>query len=207
VRQRASRARTGAAVAAGTVACLAALAACPAAALPAADQAQSLRAGSAARSANWLDACAAPAAATRLLVRRRGGFAAGAGAQGTGMQATGAQGTGAQGTGAQIAAAVWVTSVTAVRQVERALCQLPVRPPGTYHCPPDFGMSYSLSFWAGDLALPVVTVDPTGCQLVGGMPGPARWTALSPGFWRVLGSAVGLRHASIASFSGQPAGG
>jgi hypothetical protein len=186
VRRRTSRARARTVVAAGAVACLAALTACQAVA-PASDRAQPLAIGPAAQYASWRYACAAPPAATRLLVRRLGGRVA--------------------GTGAQAPATAWITSVTTVRRVERALCQLPVRPPGTYHCPADFGVSYSLSFWAGSLALPIVTVAPTGCQLVGGMPGPARWTALSPGFWRVLGSALGLRQASIGSFSSQAAGG
>jgi len=96
--------------------------------------------------------------------------------------------------------------------VEHALCGLPRRPPGVYHCPPDFGFSYSLRFWVGNarvgtLALPTVTVEPTGCQLVGGMPGAARWTALSPQFWRTLGQALGLNPPSVASFGGQPAEG
>jgi hypothetical protein len=91
--------------------------------------------------------------------------------------------------------------------VERALCELPRRPPGIYHCPADFGLSYSLRFWVGTLALPTVTVEPTGCEIVGGMPGAVRWTALSPQFWRTLGQAVDLNRPSVASFSGLPAEG
>jgi hypothetical protein len=97
-----------------------------------------------------------------------------------------------------------VTNVAAVRQVEHALCVLPHRPPGVYHCPADFGPSYSLRFWVGTLALPTVTVEPTGCEIVGGLPGSVRWTALSPQFWRTLGRALGLSRPSVASFSGRP---
>jgi len=140
------------------------------------------------QAANWTAACRSAPEATRLLVSRIG----------VGQPQRPAPRAPAKAT---------VTSIAAVRQAERALCALPRRPPGIYHCPADFGPSYSLRFWVGALALPTVTVRPTGCEIVGGMPGSVRWTARSPQFWRTLGQALGVTRPSAATFSGQPAEG
>jgi hypothetical protein len=141
---------------------------------------------SAVQATSWTTACRSIPAATQLLVTRAG----------VGLPPP-------QGPRARTI----VTSVAVVRHVEHALCLLPARPPGTYHCPADFGPQYSLRFWVGRQSLPTVNLDPTGCELVSGMPGSMRWTARSPQFWRILGQALGLGRPSVDSFSGQPGAG
>jgi hypothetical protein len=88
---------------------------------------------------------------------------------------------------------VTVTNPALVRAVIRALCALPVVPPGVYHCPALLlGTAYTLRFSVGSRPLPLVTINPTGCETVTGV-GPVRWVATSPGFWRVLSRAIGVR--------------
>jgi hypothetical protein len=74
-----------------------------------------------------------------------------------------------------------VTSARRSQAVARALCTLPAVPAGSFNCPADLGISYVLTFTAGDSKLAPVTVDAAGCQEVDGLgpvPGlsPARWT-------------------------------
>jgi hypothetical protein len=87
---------------------------------------------------------------------------------------------------------VTVTNRALIRDVIRALCALPVTPPGVYHCPALLlGTAYTLRFSVGSRPLPLVTIDSTGCQAVTGV-GPDR-RVTSERFWRVLSRALGVR--------------
>jgi len=98
-------------------------------------------------------------------------------------------------------AEIAITGPQQARSVARALCQLPVMPPGVFHCPDDFGISYRLDLVTSGHTLIPVHVQASGCQNVYGL-GPVRWIARTPAFWRVLGKAAGLSHASHSTFSG-----
>jgi len=103
-----------------------------------------------------------------------------------------------------------VTSARRSQAVARALCTLPAVPAGSFNCPADLGISYVLTFTAGDSKLAPVTVDAAGCQEVDGLgpvPGlsPARWTTRTPAFWSVLATAAGITPADQAPFRGTTA--
>jgi|SRR5579864_2546718 hypothetical protein len=86
---------------------------------------------------------------------------------------------------------VTVTNPALIRDVIRALCALPVTPPGVSHCPALLlGTAYTLRFSVGSRPLPLVTIDSTGCEAVTGV-GPDR-RVTSAGFWRVLSRALGV---------------
>ena len=87
---------------------------------------------------------------------------------------------------------VTVTNRALIRDVIRALCALPVFPPGVYHCPALLlGTAYTLRFSVGSRPLPLVTIDSTGCEAVTGV-GPERQVT-SEEFWRVLSTVLGGR--------------
>jgi hypothetical protein len=89
-----------------------------------------------------------------------------------------------------------------------------------YYCPADFGVAYQLQFTLLHGASHAVDVDPRGCSwaalprgngplswwvsaAVPAAHGPlSRWT--SAALWSALGSAVGLAHATSATFAGTP---
>jgi hypothetical protein len=96
---------------------------------------------------------------------------------------------------------VTVRSAQQSRLVATALCSLPKRPRGVYHCPADLGVVYHLLFSSGSKSWPVITVEATGCEFVRGL-NTDRWAAQSPQFWRTLGTAMGLRQAGHATFAG-----
>jgi hypothetical protein len=97
---------------------------------------------------------------------------------------------------------VTVTDAARARAVAAALCALPAMPGGVVNCPNMmFGTSYRLTFTLAGKPLPVVTVNGTGCQTVTGA-GPVRRVSTTPGFWRVLGNAIGLFGAGPPVFSG-----
>jgi hypothetical protein len=98
-------------------------------------------------------------------------------------------------------AKVTVTGADRSQAVAGGLCALPAMPAGTFGCPADLGIYYRLVFTAGGRKLAPVTVDATGCETVKGA-GPVRWTALSPDFWSVLGTAAGIGPADQATFAG-----
>ena len=98
-------------------------------------------------------------------------------------------------------AQVAVTSAGQSQAVAGELCALPAMPAGTFGCPADLGIYYRLVFTGGGRKLAPVTVDATGCETVKGA-GPVRWTALSPDFWSVLGTAAGIGPADQATFAG-----
>jgi hypothetical protein len=89
------------------------------------------------------------------------------------------------------------------RQAAAAVCSLPLRPAGIFNCPIDFGVTYQLRFTADGKDLRPVTIQAGGCEAVSGL-GRARWAARSPQFWRTLGSAAGIRHATFRTFGGAP---
>ncbi|HEY7143794.1 MAG TPA: hypothetical protein VH637_06055 [Streptosporangiaceae bacterium] len=96
---------------------------------------------------------------------------------------------------------VTVSDAAQARAVAVALCALPAMPPGIVNCPNLLvGTTYRLTFSIEGKPLPLVTVQSTGCQSVTGA-GPVR-RASAQGFWKVLGTAVGLRGAGPPVFSG-----
>jgi len=93
---------------------------------------------------------------------------------------------------------VTVTNRAVIRDVIRALCALPVTPPGAYHCPAMLlGTAYTLRFSVGSRPLPLVTIESTGCEAVTGV-GPGR-RVTSEGFWRVLSRAIGVHVPPVLS--------
>jgi hypothetical protein len=95
---------------------------------------------------------------------------------------------------------VTVISPAHARAVARALCALPAAPHGIFNCPALFpGTSYQLHFTADGQALPVVTIQATGCETVTGVGQPRR--AISPAFWRELAAAAGLSPPGLPAFS------
>jgi len=97
-------------------------------------------------------------------------------------------------------AVVNVSQALSVRVVANALCALPKMPPGIFDCPADFGIAYDLTFSAGGQGFATVSLKPAGCEMVHGL-GPTRWIIRTPGFWRVLGKAMGLE-ATRNTFAG-----
>src|SRR5262249_52670078 len=74
---------------------------------------------------------------------------------------------------------------------------------GPFPGPADWGIRYRLRFAVRPHWLRPVTAAATGCTLVTGL-GPVRWMPDLHGFWRVLGKAAGLGHASFTTFAGTP---
>lgn len=115
----------------------------------------------------------------------------------------------------RVPAHVVVTDRTRIRSLVTALKGLPGFPasvlhemagPPARHCPVDFSLRYELRFEVassgGILTVARASVDPYGCESVTGF-GYQRWAACSKSFWRVLGEAVGVRHATDAAFRGR----
>jgi hypothetical protein len=100
-------------------------------------------------------------------------------------------------------AQITVTEARQAQTVVRALCALPPVGHGTFSCPADWGIRCQLRFAARHHWFRPVTVAATGCRTVTGL-GPARLISGVFGFWRVLGKAAGLGHASLATFAGTP---
>ncbi len=84
------------------------------------------------------------------------------------------------------------------RALAKAVCALPPMPAGLVNCPNDLGISYRLSFAAGSRGFAVVAVQTSGCTMVTGV-GHTRTAMRSPGFWTILGQAVGLAHPAAAA--------
>lgn len=91
-----------------------------------------------------------------------------------------------------------------VRALARVLCALPA-PRGVMACPMDYGVDYTLAFTyvAEGVSRPAapVTLDVTGCELVRGL-GETRWAGARADLFALLGRAVGLAHATRATFAG-----
>lgn len=98
-------------------------------------------------------------------------------------------------------AVVSVNDAASVRQAANALCALPRMPIVAMHCPADLGITYHLTFSAERRTFPPISIDATGCQTVRGL-SEVRWVARTPGFWKVLGEAMGLTNSGRETFAG-----
>ncbi len=80
-----------------------------------------------------------------------------------------------------------------IRQIARTLCSLRrLNNAGKFiACPADFGISYVLQFSTATERLAPVKIDAAGCEFVAGI-GGSRWLLSSPGFWPLVGAAMGL---------------
>jgi len=100
-------------------------------------------------------------------------------------------------------AVVTVTNASKARAVAQSACGLP-QLPGGEHCPAGFRVSYNLDFavkgekGSGGEA---INVYPTGCETVTGL-GAVRTVAEHHAFFRLLGSAIGLKDAGYFTFAG-----
>jgi hypothetical protein len=97
---------------------------------------------------------------------------------------------------------VTVNSPSAARAVASAACALPDVPPGVYHCPAEFAVSYHLVFAVkGEKGLGGEAIDlyPTGCE---GVKGLNKTRTPTPSFYRVLARAMGLGHYDNLTFRG-----
>jgi hypothetical protein len=99
-------------------------------------------------------------------------------------------------------ARVNVSNPVQARLVAQAACALPQMPSGSISCPNDTGIIYRLTFTADGKKLAPVRAEATGCSVVYGI-GQTRWIARSPGFWRTLGTAMGIGHPSNFTFGGR----
>ncbi len=98
-------------------------------------------------------------------------------------------------------ATVTVSNQTQVQGVARALCALPVGPlHGTTNCPSDNGISYQLTFANAYQSFPMVRIGGP-CDFVQGLV-KGQWVLQSPGFWKTLGTAVGIKGANLLTFDG-----
>ncbi|MGH3277350.1 MAG: hypothetical protein ACRDNZ_23865, partial [Streptosporangiaceae bacterium] len=72
----------------------------------------------------------------------------------------------------------------------KAICGLPGMPAGVLRCPQRTPVIYRLTFTVDGRLLPVVTVQPSGCETVAGA-GIVRTASTRPAFWKLLASMVG----------------
>lgn len=102
------------------------------------------------------------------------------------------------------------TNAAQVRALAHALCSLPVMPAGVQACPADWGANYELHFSLPKPTSPLVVggdyigpalLGSTGCEVVKGL-GTIRWAMGSNRVFSALGAAIGLRHATQATFAG-----
>jgi hypothetical protein len=101
-------------------------------------------------------------------------------------------------------AVVTVNSAAAARAVATAACALPLASTFPHSCPAEFAVSYQLDFAVrGEKGMggESIVLNPTGCELVTGL-GAARMAGLRPSFYRILGNAMGVKHAGQPTFAG-----
>lgn len=99
---------------------------------------------------------------------------------------------------------VTVTSAKLAQEVATSACGLPDVTGGVHSCPAEFAVSYKLDFAVrGEKGMggEFIVANPTGCELVTGL-GTTRSTSLRPGFYRLLGKAMGLKNAGRSTFAG-----
>ncbi len=98
-----------------------------------------------------------------------------------------------------------VSSAPRTQSVLRSLCALPSVAHMQVACPADFGITYRLTFVAGDHQYAPVTVSAAGCEMVHGL-GQVRQIRASDPVWRQLVVAIGIPDPSQAAFAGTTAG-
>ena len=98
-----------------------------------------------------------------------------------------------------------VSSAPRTQSVVQSLCALPLVAHMQVACPADFGITYRLTFVAGDHQYAPVTVSAAGCEMVHGL-GQVRQIKASDPVWRQLGVAIGIPHPNQATFAGTTAG-
>ncbi len=98
-----------------------------------------------------------------------------------------------------------VSSAPRTQSVVQSLCALPSVGHMQVACPADFGITYRLTFVAGDHQYAPVTVSAAGCETVHGL-GQVRQIRAADPVWRQLGVAIGIPHPSQAAFAGTTAG-
>lgn len=96
-------------------------------------------------------------------------------------------------------ARVRVTAPVRVRAVATAACQSPQMPRVMMTCPADFGVSYRLAFATAGRAYPDVTAAATGCAKLAGLESIRQ---AQPGFWVILGRAMGVAAPDSQAFTG-----
>ena len=96
-------------------------------------------------------------------------------------------------------------NVTVSNPAAQDACQatlaLPSMPAGSYNCPADFGITYTLFFEGGDTeGVMIATLDPAGCQqgkIGDGSTSISFWTATSPDYWSRLAADLGVDESEI----------
>ncbi len=101
-------------------------------------------------------------------------------------------------------AEVTVSNQAQVQHVAQALCALP-HISRTTNCPsgPPQPFSYNLTFQGQGKTFPLVRIILNGCDAVQGLI-KGQWVLQSPGFWTTLGTAMGIKGATQATFIGKP---
>jgi len=89
-------------------------------------------------------------------------------------------------------------SAAAARHLAAVICALPKVRPGTYFCPRDLGVAYTIVL-RGPSTTARLSARPWGCEWVTGAI-HSRWTDAA--FWRALGEAIGLHQATRDTFAG-----
>jgi hypothetical protein len=84
------------------------------------------------------------------------------------------------------------------RAIYAATISLPEMPSGTFFCPEDAGITYTLDFSASGQLVVEATIEPTGCQQVSLSiaPGTA-WVATDDAYWPTLAADLGIAEATI----------
>jgi hypothetical protein len=98
-------------------------------------------------------------------------------------------------------AVVSVTRAAQARRVARAACALPPINRGVLACTVQYGASYQLTFGGRSGTGETIGFTPTGCETLTGLDS-IRAIGPRQGFYRTLGSAMGLRDASRYTFIG-----
>jgi hypothetical protein len=99
---------------------------------------------------------------------------------------------------------VTVSNAAAARAVAASACALPVAPTSLPTCPAAFFVSYHLVFAVkGEKGMggEAINVDPAGCHSITGL-GAVRTTAVSTGFYWLLGSAMRIANPGLPTIEG-----
>ena len=96
-------------------------------------------------------------------------------------------------------------NAASAQAVAQALCALPQPPPGVSAAAPGYLVTYQLTLLSTHGFLAAVTFLPHASNEVTGLPGQsARLYSTHATLWPLLGAAVGLPHATLATFAGNP---